>query len=47
MSALEKPAFKAPANSCDAHFHILGDPKKYPYAKGNLRYAPEIVLPED
>jgi predicted TIM-barrel fold metal-dependent hydrolase len=41
MAILEKPIFKAPAHSCDTHFHVIGDPQKYPYAAGNLRFAPE------
>jgi hypothetical protein len=32
-------AFAAPANACDAHFHVFGPPGAYPYADG-LRYTP-------
>ena len=33
------PAFTAPANACDAHFHVFGPPGAHPYADG-LRYTP-------
>ena len=36
----EKVAFTAPANACDAHFHVFGSAEQYPYGSDNLRYAP-------
>jgi predicted TIM-barrel fold metal-dependent hydrolase len=35
----EEPGFKAPANACDAHFHVFGSAARYPYGS-DLRYAP-------
>jgi 2-pyrone-4,6-dicarboxylate lactonase len=40
------PAFRAPALSCDAHFHVFGPTEHYPYGSGtaeNLRYAPPLA----
>jgi predicted TIM-barrel fold metal-dependent hydrolase len=34
-----QPAFKAPALSCDAHFHVFGRPGQYPYG-ADIRYTP-------
>lgn len=33
------PAFAAPANACDAHFHVFGPPGKYAYGS-DIRYKP-------
>ena len=33
------PAFTAPPNACDAHFHVFGPPGKYPYGT-DIRYKP-------
>lgn len=33
------PAFKAPALSCDSHFHVFGRPGQYPYGP-DIRYTP-------
>jgi 2-pyrone-4,6-dicarboxylate lactonase len=33
-----EPAFKAPPNACDAHFHVFGD-ARYPYGS-DIRYKP-------
>ena len=33
------PAFAAPPQACDAHFHVFGPPGRYAYA-GDLRYTP-------
>jgi 2-pyrone-4,6-dicarboxylate lactonase len=45
-----QPAFRAPPFSCDAHFHVFGPPKRYPYGSGTseqLRYAPPLApLPD-
>jgi 2-pyrone-4,6-dicarboxylate lactonase len=34
------PAFVAPPNACDAHFHIFGPAGKYPHVTDDLRYQP-------
>ncbi|MGA2568846.1 MAG: amidohydrolase family protein [Pseudolabrys sp.] len=34
-----EPAFAAPANACDAHFHVFGPAGKYPYGT-DIRYKP-------
>jgi predicted TIM-barrel fold metal-dependent hydrolase len=34
-----EPAFKAPPQSCDTHFHVFGPAERYPYGS-DLRYAP-------
>jgi 2-pyrone-4,6-dicarboxylate lactonase len=34
-----EPAFKAPPNACDAHFHVFGPAEKYPYGS-DIRYKP-------
>jgi 2-pyrone-4,6-dicarboxylate lactonase len=41
--------FKAPPQSCDAHFHIFGPPDRYPHGGVNekLRYAPPVASLED
>lgn len=39
----EKVAFTAPANACDAHFHVFGLADKYPYGSDQLRYAPPLA----
>jgi predicted TIM-barrel fold metal-dependent hydrolase len=36
----EAPAFQAPANACDSHFHVFGPAERYPYGASQLRYAP-------
>jgi 2-pyrone-4,6-dicarboxylate lactonase len=33
------PAFAAPANACDAHFHVFGPPGEYAYGR-DIRYKP-------
>src|SRR5262250_738883 len=35
-----EPAFAAPRNACDAHFHIFGPADKYPHVTTDLRYQP-------
>jgi 2-pyrone-4,6-dicarboxylate lactonase len=37
-----KPAFRAPALSCDCHFHVFGPAARYPYGT-DLRYAPPLA----
>ncbi len=43
---IEQVAFTPPPLACDAHFHIFGDPRKYPY-KSDLRYTPQIATADD
>lgn len=40
------PAFRAPAFSCDAHFHVFGPAERYPYG-ADLRYRPPLAPLED
>jgi len=35
-----EPAYAAPHNACDAHFHIFGPTDKYPHVTTDLRYRP-------
>jgi predicted TIM-barrel fold metal-dependent hydrolase len=41
------PAFRAPALSCDAHFHVFGDAGRYPARDPKLRYKPPLAPLED
>jgi 2-pyrone-4,6-dicarboxylate lactonase len=34
-----EPAYAAPANACDAHFHVFGPPGRYAYGN-DVRYTP-------
>src|SRR5580700_9028353 len=34
-----EPAFAAPSNACDTHFHVFGAAEKYPYGS-DIRYKP-------
>ncbi len=36
--------FEVPANACDCHTHIFGDPDKFPFSPGRT-YTPETALP--
>jgi predicted TIM-barrel fold metal-dependent hydrolase len=38
--------FEMPADACDCHTHIHGDPEKFPYFAGRI-YTPEMALPEE
>jgi len=38
-----EPAFAAPPNACDAHFHIFGPADKYPHVTADLRYQPPFA----
>src|SRR5580704_7455629 len=38
--------FAIPANACDCHTHIYGDPAKFPLWSGRV-YTPEPALPEE
>jgi len=35
-----EPAYAAPRNACDAHFHVFGPANEYPYVTTDLRYQP-------
>src|SRR5258707_7508871 len=35
-----EPAYAAPRNACDAHFHVFGPADKYPHVTADLRYRP-------
>ena len=39
-------SFAVPANACDCHTHIFGDPQKFPFYSGRV-YTPEPALPEE
>ena len=38
--------FDVPANACDCHTHIFGDPAKFPFVAGRT-YTPEPALPAE
>jgi predicted TIM-barrel fold metal-dependent hydrolase len=38
--------FSVPANACDTHTHIFGDPVKFPFWSGRV-YTPESALPAE
>ena len=38
--------FEIPANACDCHTHIFGEPDKFPFWPGRS-YTPESALPEE
>src|SRR5258708_31366037 len=38
--------FEMPADACDCHTHIHGDPEKFPFFAGRV-YTPEAALPEE
>ena len=37
------PAWRAPAGACDVHFHVFGDPARFPYRDPKLRYVPPVA----
>jgi predicted TIM-barrel fold metal-dependent hydrolase len=39
-------SFEVPADACDCHTHIHGDPKEFPFFAGRV-YTPEMALPEE
>jgi predicted TIM-barrel fold metal-dependent hydrolase len=39
-------SFDVPANACDCHTHIHGDPETFPFFSGRI-YTPETALPEE
>jgi len=38
--------FDVPADACDCHTHIHGDPQQFPFFSGRV-YTPEMALPEE
>ena len=38
--------FDVPANACDCHTHIFGNPRQFPYSPART-YTPEMALPEE
>jgi predicted TIM-barrel fold metal-dependent hydrolase len=38
--------FEVPANACDCHTHIHGDPLRFPFSSGRV-YTPPAALPEE
>jgi hypothetical protein len=38
--------FEVPADACDCHTHIHGDPEKFPFFAGRV-YTPELASPEE
>ena len=38
--------FDVPADACDCHTHIHGDPAKFPFFAGRV-YTPELASPEE
>jgi predicted TIM-barrel fold metal-dependent hydrolase len=38
--------FEVPADACDCHTHIHGDPAQFPFFAGRI-YTPEMALPEE
>lgn len=47
MNETIDPLMRAPALACDSHFHVFGDPKRFPYRDPKLRYQPPIAPLED
>ena len=41
------PIPPAPAGACDSHFHVFGDPTRFPYRDPRLRYKPPYAPLED
>jgi predicted TIM-barrel fold metal-dependent hydrolase len=39
-------SFEVPADACDCHTHIHGDPLEFPFFAGRI-YTPEVALPEE
>src|SRR5262245_12374600 len=39
-------SFDVPADACDCHTHIHGDPEKFPFFAGRV-YTPETAFPEE
>lgn len=47
MNEAIEPIRRAPAGACDAHFHVFGDPARFPYRDPKLRYQPPLAPLED
>lgn len=43
MKEDKDPVRRAPPGACDVHFHVFGDPARYPYRDPKLRYVPPIA----
>jgi hypothetical protein len=37
------PVRRAPPGACDVHFHVFGEPGRYPYRDPKLRYTPPVA----
>jgi len=44
--SVDRPAFALPPMACDAHFHIIGDPARYPFTK-TTRYPPPLATADE
>jgi predicted TIM-barrel fold metal-dependent hydrolase len=42
-----EPAYAAPPDACDAHFHVFGHEAQYPFDASDLRYKPPYTPLED
>lgn len=47
MNETIDPDFPAPPGACDSHFHVFGDPARFPYRDPKLRYKPPLAPLED
>lgn len=47
MNETIDPVVPAPALACDCHFHVFGDPARFPYRDPKLRYQPPLAPLED
>jgi 2-pyrone-4,6-dicarboxylate lactonase len=47
MNETIHPVPRAPAGACDSHFHVFGDPARFPYRDPKLRYQPPLAPLED
>lgn len=43
MNETIDPVRRAPPGACDSHFHVFGDPKRFPYRDPKLRYQPPFA----
>jgi predicted TIM-barrel fold metal-dependent hydrolase len=46
VSAIAAGTFAVPADTCDCHTHIFGDPRKFPFFEGRV-YTPGVALPDE
>jgi 2-pyrone-4,6-dicarboxylate lactonase len=42
-----EPVYAAPADACDAHFHVFGPAERYAYDASDLRYRPPVAPLDD